>query len=117
MRPGAGRAAVNDPAFGISWPIDVVVISDQDRRHPDLRLRNLGVDLTNFIKDVKAEVIGRERRRRRRTLSDLPQHQRQGFEGHVKILGREIPLVIHEVPTDGRILTGPSLKEWNIGDA
>jgi dTDP-4-dehydrorhamnose 3,5-epimerase len=34
--PGSARGVRwNDPAFGISWPIDVVVISDQDRRHPD----------------------------------------------------------------------------------
>ena len=25
----------NDPAFGIEWPIDVAVISDQDRDRPD----------------------------------------------------------------------------------
>lgn len=27
----------NDPAFAIEWPIDVRVISDQDRNYPDFR--------------------------------------------------------------------------------
>jgi dTDP-4-dehydrorhamnose 3,5-epimerase len=27
----------DDPAFGITWPVDVAVISDQDRRHPDFK--------------------------------------------------------------------------------
>jgi len=27
----------NDPAFAIEWPIDVSVISEQDRSYPDFR--------------------------------------------------------------------------------
>jgi len=33
----AGGVRWNDPAFAIEWPIDVSVISEQDRSYPDFR--------------------------------------------------------------------------------
>jgi dTDP-4-dehydrorhamnose 3,5-epimerase len=44
--PGAGRGVrYDDPAFGIEWPIDLQVISDQDRSWPDyLTIHNLEID-------------------------------------------------------------------------
>jgi len=34
--PGAGRGARwNDPRFGIRWPVEPVVMSEQDRSYPD----------------------------------------------------------------------------------
>jgi len=36
-RPGAAQGVrYNDPAFGIDWPSEVVIISDRDRDYPDL---------------------------------------------------------------------------------
>ena len=39
--PGAeGGIRWNDPAFGIEWPFDPVVISEKDRNHPDYQVVN-----------------------------------------------------------------------------
>lgn len=41
--PGAGRGARwDDPAFGIRWPTEVVVINERDATYPDFRLESVG---------------------------------------------------------------------------
>ena len=41
--PGAGRGVRwDDPAFGIRWPAEVVVINERDATYPDFRLENVG---------------------------------------------------------------------------
>ena len=36
--PGCGRGVRwNDPAFGIAWPGEIVVISERDRTYPDFQ--------------------------------------------------------------------------------
>jgi aminopeptidase-like protein len=76
------------------------------------------VDLTNFIKDVKAEVIGREIYDVVAELYPICRSiSGKGLRDTLNILGREIPLVIHEVPTGTAVFDWSIPKEWNIRDA
>jgi dTDP-4-dehydrorhamnose 3,5-epimerase len=40
--PGAERGLRwNDPAFDIQWPVEITVVSDKDRSHPDFSVNSL----------------------------------------------------------------------------
>lgn len=43
--PGAERGLRwNDPAIGIQWPIQPVLLSEKDQKHPDFQLRTAAVE-------------------------------------------------------------------------
>jgi len=41
----------NDPAFGIEWPVDVLVLSEKDKRWPDYRLTEASETFTGGTND------------------------------------------------------------------
>ena len=67
-RPARG-VRFDDPAFGIDWPAEVLVINERDRDLPGLR--------GSGDRDATASPGERDARAHGRALPDLPQHHRR----------------------------------------
>ena len=78
--PDAGRGrALDDPAFGIAWPGEVVVINERDRTYPDFERRARVTQLAAVARGAAIDA-----RLRGRAVPDLPQHHRRRRPGDAR---------------------------------
>ena len=118
--PDAARGVrYDDPAFGIRWPREVLVVSDRTR-----------ATLTgNLRRSAAGDCPGHGRRCRpghrrprhvrphRRAVPHLPQHHRRGVPVDLDTLAGHLDLAVHEVASGTRVFDWTVPREWSITDA